>query len=539
MVTSRENTINPGTSNWTRSLRMTLNLGALLANSAGKHPHTIALIENSRQFRYAEVDLLARRVAGAFHELNVGNGDHVALLSPNCSAFTISYYGILYAGASVVSLNTLQSADELTFQLTNSEAITLIVHSDCQATGLIAFSRVPTCKHLILIDFGDCTTANSGAISFEQLVTGAAEAEVFPTMPDDTAVIQYTSGTTGIPKGAELSHFNLYYNAQYISERGFSLWPDRINILGPGHVGLAALPLYHTFGQTNIQNGMLFGGGAITYLKRFSSAEAMQVIARDRVTFFPAVPTMYFALLHDEVNSKANLSSLQFCVSGGAPLPIEVKRQFETRFNVAIQEGYGLTETSPLAAMQKLDETNKAGTIGKPIDGVEFRIVDDQGHVLPDGERGELLIRGPNVMKGYFKQPQATAEVLTNGWFHSGDIASIDSEGDISIVDRKKDMILRGGYNVYPREIEEVLYTHPAIKEAAVIGVADDRYGEEVKAIVSLKADRHAAPDELVDYCKQYVAAYKYPRIIEIRDELPKGPTGKLLKRALREPDDH
>ena len=301
-------------------------------------------------------------------------------------------------------------------------------------------------------------------------------------------------------------------------------------------MGLAALPLYHTFGQTNIQNGMLFGGGTVTYLKRFTPAEALKVIARDRVTFFPAVPTMYFAMLHDETDSKADLSSLQFCVSGGAPIPVEIKRQFENRFNVAIQEGYGLTETSPIAAMQKLDETNKAGTIGKPIDGVEFRIVDDQNQEVPEGERGELLIRGPNVMKGYFKQPQATAEVLANGWFHSGDIASIDSAGDISIVDRKKDMILRGGYNVYPREVEEVLYTHPAIKEAAVIGVSNDRYGEEIKAIVSLKANHDVLPEQLIDYCKQHVAAYKYPRIIEIRDELPKGPTGKLLKRALRDP---
>ena len=518
---------------------MTLNLGALLAHSSRKHPDTIALIENSRQFRYAEVDILARRVAGALHDLNVGNGDHVALLSPNCSAFTISYFGILYAGAVVVSLNTLQSADELTFQLTNSEATTLIVHGDCQATGLTAFHRVPTCRHLISIDFDNSLAANSDAIPFEKLVAEEAEVTVFPAMPDDTAVIQYTSGTTGTPKGAELSHFNLYYNAQYISERGFSLWPDQINILGPGHVGLAALPLYHTFGQTNIQNGMLFGGGAITYLKRFTATEAMQVIARDRVTFFPAVPTMYFALLNDDGNAKANLSSLQFCVSGGAPIPIEIKRQFETRFNVAIQEGYGLTETSPLAAMQKLDETRKAGTIGKPIDGVEFQIVDDAGCVVPDGVRGELLIRGPNVMKGYFRQPQATAEALTDGWFHSGDIATIDSEGDISIVDRKKDMILRGGYNVYPREIEEVLYTHPAIKEAAVIGVSDDRYGQEVKAIVSLKAGHHVAPDELMDYCKQHVAAYKYPRIVEIRDELPKGPTGKLSKRELRASHKH
>jgi long-chain acyl-CoA synthetase len=270
-------------------------------------------------------------------------------------------------------------------------------------------------------------------------------------------------------------------------------------------------------------------------MKRFEPGEAIRLIARDRVTFFAGVPTMYIAMLHDPAASTADFSSLKYCASGGAPMPVEVKHQFAERFRVRLQEGYGLTETSPLATMQSPRETAKAGTIGKPIAGVEIRIHDENDKELPRGERGEIVIRGHNIMKGYFNRPEATAEALRGGWFHSGDIGYIDEDGDIRIVDRKKDMILRGGFNVYPREIEEVLYQHPSIAEAAVIGVPDDRLGEEVKAVVALKPGTRATSEEIIAHCKEHVAAYKYPRVVEIRPELPKGPTGKLLKRALRE----
>jgi long-chain acyl-CoA synthetase len=354
-------------------------------------------------------------------------------------------------------------------------------------------------------------------------------------MPDDTAVILYTSGTTGKPKGAELTHSNLYFNAQYSSERMFSLWPDEINVMQPGFVGLGALPMYHIFGQVVIQSALLMGGGSFVCMKRFSAEAAVAAIEKEKVTFLPGVPTMFFAILHDTTSDSVNLSSLKYCVSGGAPMPVDVKESFKEKFGVTIQEGYGLTETSPLATVQWPNETDKCGTAGKPISGIEVKIFDKKDQEMPQGERGEIVIRGHNVMKGYYRNPEATAEALRNGWFHSGDIGYIDEDGDVFIVDREKDMILRGGYNVYPREVEEVLYKHPAIMEAAVIGIPDERYGEEVKAVVSLKPDQVASPEEIKAYCKKHLAAYKYPRHIEIIDSLPKGPTGKLLKRVLRD----
>ena len=514
---------------------MSLNLGTLLAESVVRYPDQTALFFHSQRYSYEQLDAAARQFARVLLDARIGPGDKVALMLPNGPPFTIAYFGALYAGAVVVTLNTLLAADEVAYQLADSEAEALVLHADCSAAGLDGFRRSNACRNLYWVAGSDTSDAPEQAKPFESTLERCSRADIAQTMPDDTAVILYTSGTTGHPKGAELTHFNLFYNAQYISERAFSIWPEKINVLGPGHVGLAALPLYHIFGQTNIQNGLLFGGGAVSYLSRFTPVDAVRAIARDRVTFFAGVPTMYFAILHDPECQEADLSCVQFCVCGGAPIPVEVKRRFEEQFKLRIQEGYGLTETSPLATVQRPDETDKCGTIGKPIPGVELRVFDDQDRELPQGERGEIVIRGHNVMKGYYNKPQATAEAMRGGWFHSGDIGYIDAEGDVFIVDRKKDMILRGGYNVYPREVEEVLYTHPAVREAAVIGVPHEKFGEEVKAVLSLKPGWNASADEIISHCRKHVAAYKYPRIVEIRDDLPKGSTGKILKRALRE----
>jgi long-chain acyl-CoA synthetase len=514
---------------------MSLNLGTLLANSARRYGNETAVIFGTQRYSYEQLDQMVRRFAGELIESGIERGDKVALMAPNGPPFTIAYFGALYAGAVIVTLNTLQSADEVAFQLEDCEAKVLVLHADCHTAGLEALRRLGSCQHLYLIAGSQIAEVPDPSKRFEDSIDGESHADVCQTSSDDTAVILYTSGTTGHPKGAELTHFNLFYNAQYVSERGFSIWPETINILGPGHVGLAALPLYHIFGQTNVQNGMLIGGGAMSYVSRFSPGDAVSAIARDGVTFFPGVPTMYFAILHDADSQNADLSSLRFCVSGGAPMPVEVKRQFERQFGVRIQEGYGLTETSPLATVQRPDETEKCGTIGKPIAGVDVKIFDDQDREVPQGERGEIVIRGHNVMKGYYNRPEATAEALRGGWFHSGDVGYVDPEGDIFIVDRKKDMILRGGYNVYPREVEEVLYAHRAVREAAVVGIPHEKYGEEVKAVISLKPGCDATVDEIVDHCRQHVAAYKYPRVVEIVDDLPKGPTGKILKRELRQ----
>ncbi|MCZ6671702.1 MAG: long-chain fatty acid--CoA ligase [Verrucomicrobia bacterium] len=514
---------------------MSLNLGGLLANSTRQYGSETALIYDSERYTYDELDGYVRKFAAELIDAGVQPGDNAAIMIPNCPPFSIAYFGILYAGGTVVTMNTLQSADEVVYQLTDSQAKVFILHADCKEAGLEAYGRCDSCSVLYFVTDSDADQVPANAKHFAEVLERSDHADLCQTMPDDTAVVLYTSGTTGHPKGAELTHYNLYHNAQYIAERSFSIWPKEINVVQPGFVGLAGLPLYHIFGQTNIQNAMLLGGGTASYLKRFTPGEAVRAIERDKVAYFPGVPTMYFAILHDEECKDADLSSLRFCVSGGAPMPVEVKGRFEEKFGVRIQEGYGLTETSPIAVIQRPDETTKCGTPGKPIAGVDLKILDENDQEVPQGERGEIVMRGPNIMKGYYKNPEATAEAMRGGWFHSGDIGYIDEEGDVFIVDRKKDMILRGGYNVYPREVEEVLYTHPAVMEAAVIGIPDERYGEEIKAVISLKPEQQATSEEIIAYCKKHLAAYKYPRHLEIRDALPKGPTGKLLKRVLRE----
>ncbi len=294
------------------------------------------------------------------------------------------------------------------------------------------------------------------------------------------------------------------------------------------------LPLFHSFGQTVMQNSTLLAGGTLVLMPRFDPLGAAQLIAKHQVNVFAGVPTMYFALLHHAEVAPAMLATLGQCLSGGAAMPVEVMTAFDKKYGVNILEGYGLSETSPVARFNPRGG-KKAGSIGMPIWGVEFKLVDDPAaRPSSTGEPGEICIQGHNVMKGYYKKPEATAESIKDGWFHSGDIAHRDDEGYYFIVDRKKDMIIRGGFNVYPREIEEVLYGHPAVMEAAVIGIPHESHGEEVKAVIACKPGHATTPEEIIAYCKEKLAAYKYPRIVEIIAALPKGPTGKILKRELR-----
>jgi long-chain acyl-CoA synthetase len=350
---------------------------------------------------------------------------------------------------------------------------------------------------------------------------------VTPTPADQTAVILYTSGTTGHPKGAELSHSNLFVNCAIVVPKLMQIPADALRCL-------ATLPLFHSFGQTVIQNATIAAGGSFTLLTRFEPGEALDLIERDRLTLFAGVPTMYFAMLNHDAGREVDMSSLRLCMTGGAPMPVEMMKAFEEKFEVTILEGFGLSETSPVASFTVHDRPRKAGSIGYPVWGVEMAILDDADKPLPDDERGEICIRGHNIMNGYLNRPDATKDALRGGWFHSGDIGMRDEDGCYWIVDRKKDMILRGGFNVYPREVEEVLYAHEAVIEAAVIGVPHESHGEEVKAVVALAAGKSALPQEIIDFCKQRLAAYKYPRSVEIVAELPKGPTGKILKRELR-----
>lgn len=508
---------------------MSLNLATLLRQSARRFPTKTALTLGDTQINYAMLHGMACKFAGALKELGVRPGQHVALLMPNVPHFTIAYYGILYAGAVIVPLNVLLTASEIAYHLSDSDAVALVAWEGFGEAALAGAQRADSCKDVILARANPAdTSAPEGAKNMMALIgTSTPVTDLPATMPDDTAVILYTSGTTGKPKGAELSHFNLFHNAEYVAYR-----------LLPGdssRVSLAVLPLFHSFGQTCVQNATLAQGGTLVLMPRFDAKGAFELMSTQQVNLFAGVPTMYFALLHHPDAAKYDLSKLQLCVSGGSAMPVEVMRAFDEKYHVNILEGYGLSETSPVASFNMLDRPKKAGSIGIPIAGVEFRLIDTEDKIIEQsGIPGELCIKGPNVMTGYYQRPEATAEAMQEGWFRSGDIAQRDEDGYYFIVDRKKDMLLRGGFNVYPREVEEVLYLHPAIMEAAVIGVPHESHGEEVKAIVALKPGMQATSEEIIDYCKQHLAAYKYPRIIEFRESLPKGPTGKILKRELR-----
>jgi len=496
---------------------MSLNLGTILLASASERPDHTALLLNERRISFAELDRAARGVAASLRARGVEPGRSVAIMVPNVPEFTIAYFGILYAGCAIVPLNVLLSAPEVTYHLEDSEAVLLFAHpffGEPARTGASG-AGVP----VVWAGGGEGQTLAAMA---------AAEplADLHPTAPDDTAVILYTSGTTGRPKGAELTHANLLINCAVVVPKLVPLDRDE--------VALATLPLFHSFGQTCVQNACIAGGATCTLLPRFTARDAFEIMQRDGVTLFAGVPTMYFALLHHEGGEQYDLSKLRYCLSGGAPMPVEVMTAFEKRFGVPILEGYGLSETSPVASFNMLTRERKVGSIGYPVWGVEMAILDDDDRRLPDSQSGEICIRGHNVMKGYWKRPEANAETLRNGWFHSGDIGTRDADGCYWIVDRKKDMIIRGGFNVYPREVEEVLYQHEAVREAAVIGVEHPSHGEEVKAVVALAEGRSVTADELIAWCKQRLAAYKYPRIVEFLDELPKGPTGKILKRSLK-----
>jgi len=367
-----------------------------------------------------------------------------------------------------------------------------------------------------------------GTKHFDELYFADDTRDIVPTDADDTAVLLYTIGTTGKPKGAELTHSNLSNNVRVAM--GLFEVSDNDIMLG-------ALPLFHSFGQTCALNCTMAAGGTLTLIPRFDPEKALEIIERDKVSIFEGVPTMFSAMLHAPNKDDIDVSCLRVCASGGSAMPVEVLTQFEEQFGTKVLEGYGLSETSPVASFNHPDRERKPGSIGTPIEGVEMKVVDDEGNDVPQGEVGEIVIKGHNVMKGYWNRDDATKESIRDGWFHTGDMAKVDEDGYFFIVDRKKDMIIRGGYNVYPREIEEVLYEHPAVREAAVVGVPHQELGEEVGAAVALKEGESVEADELQKFVKDQVAAYKYPRHIWFVDELPKGPTGKILKREIEVPE--
>ena len=493
-----------------------MNLAQILTESAERYPEQVAVKLDDFELSYGLIEQAAMRMAGMLRERGVAPGDRVALMLPNVPHFVVVYYGILRAGAIAVPLNVLNKRREVEYYLRDSGAKLIFVWRD------FAVEAEPAAREV------GCECISIAPGEFEQtLFQTEPVTEIVERDPSDTAVLLYTSGTTGTPKGAELTHSNLLRNCQSSRE---------LFDLGAGVVVLGSLPLFHSFGQTCAMNNCVLSAGMLTLLPRFEPVKALEIIERDRVAVFEGVPSMYGAILNVPDHERYDTSTLRVCASGGAPMPVELMRGFEKAFNCQILEGYGLSETSPVASFNHPDRERKPGSIGQPIAGVEMKIVDDADNDVTAGEIGEIVVRGHNVMKAYWQRPEATAEAMRGGWFHTGDLARVDTDGYFFIVDRKKDMIIRNGFNVYPREIEEVLYEHPAVREAAVIGIPHDEFGEEVAAAVSLKEGATATPEELRDFLKDQIAAFKYPRVVWIVDELPKGPTGKILKREIKIP---
>jgi long-chain acyl-CoA synthetase len=505
---------------------MSFNLATMLRESRNAKPdHPLCHISDLT-FSYAQVDEISGRVASALVGGGLRAGDKVAVQLPNLPQFIFTYFAILKAGLVMVPLNPLLKAPEIAYQLQDSESRLLITFEGFAAeaaAGARQAGDVPT----YVVNLPGHDQRPEGTRHYDELYFADDTGEIEPTDADDTAVIIYTSGTTGKPKGAELTHFQLYMNCT-VAGGLFGFRDDDI--------GVAVLPMFHVFGLSSVLNVAVRFAGTLVLIPRFEPDAVLDAIARYRCTIFSGVPTMYYALLQADLAGR-DLLSLRVGVSGGAAIPGEVIRAFEEKFpGVAILEGYGLSETASTTTFNISAEQRKVLSIGKPIWGVEVRVVDDQDKPLPPGPEniGEIVIRGHNVMKGYYGNPEATAEAFRGGWFHTGDLAYADEDGYLFIVDRKKDLVIRGGYNVYPREIEEVLFAHPAVAEAAVIGKPDPRLGEEVVAFVVLKPGTQADPDDIIAYSREQLAAYKYPRDVRIIDDLPKGPTGKILKRELR-----
>ena len=513
-----------------------LNLSILLEDSARTYPERAAVVLGDQRLSYAQVDAAANQVANLLVARGIRPGDKVALSCPNLPYFPIVYYGVLKAGAIVVPLNVLLKGREVGYHLNDSQASAYFCFQGTPdlpmgAEGFAGFGAAPGCEHFFLITADPAAPSTiEGAATLGAALAG--QSPVFePVLAQETdpAVILYTSGTTGQAKGAELSHANLLLNA---------LTCNRLFGTQPGtDTHLLALPLFHTFGATVNMNAGFSSAATLVLLPRFDPAAAVRLLEHEDVTFFAGVPTMYWGLLNaltEGVDVERIARNMRRAVSGGSSLPVEIIRAVQERFGVTILEGYGLSETSPVATFSDPNSDPRPGSVGIPIWGVQVKLIDELWNTVEGADEiGEIAIRGHNIMRGYYNRPEATAEVIRDGWFRSGDLGRRDKDGFYYIVDRAKDVIIRGGFNVYPREIEEVLITHEAVSLAAVIGVPHPSHGEEVKAFVILNPGASVTEEELIAWSREQMAAYKYPRIVSIVESLPMTATGKLLKREL------
>jgi long-chain acyl-CoA synthetase len=502
---------------------MSFNLAVILTETAQSSPERPVAVFDGGRLTYRELDRASDRLASGLAAAGIEPGDRVALQLPNIPQFLVSYFGILKAGGVVVPLNVLLQAPEMAYHLSDSGARVLITWE-----GVLreAAKGAETARVDAIYAVGH-PADSAGALPFERLLGDAVPLrEMVTRQPTDTAVIVYTSGTTGRPKGAELTHMQLYMNAD-IPGRLFDVQPDDIVI--------TVLPLFHVFGLSSILDICVRFGCTMSLIPRFTPAAVLTAVQRDRATIFEGVPTMFADLLSYPSLDDYDLSSLRIAISGGASIPAPVLDAFEERFGLVILEGYGLTETASTTTFNVSTEERRAYSVGKPIWGTQTQVWDADGRRLPPGPEhvGEVVTRGMHVMKGYWHNPEATADAFTGDWLHTGDLGYFDEDGFLFIVSRKKELIIRGGYNVYPSEIENVLHAHPAIAEAAVVGIPDERLGEEVMAVVILRPSMELLEHELVTYCREQMAAYKCPRVIQFRAELPKNALGKVLKDEL------
>jgi len=521
-----------------------------LIRSAAAHPNRPAMLFFGKPTTYRDLLDQVQRVAGALAGMGVRKGDRVAIMLPNCPQCVIAYYAVLWLGAVVVMVNPLYTPRELKTQLEDSGA-RLIIALDIMYPKVAEVWRQTSLERVVVTGLAEYLPFPLNLLfplqlrrqgqrvripyephitRWQHLLQHPPASEPAPVNArEDLAALQYTGGTTGTPKGAMLTHFNLYANCVQIGAWLSEFKEDHFRVL-------AALPFFHVYGLTTVLNYTVFGGGTMILVPRFDVNQVLKLIQRHRPHIFPGAPTMYVAILNHPKARELDLRSIQACISGAAPLPVEVQTAFEELTGGRLVEGYGLTEASPVTHANPVWGHRKVGSIGLPWPDTDCRIVNPEtGEDVPVGEPGELLIRGPQVMKGYWHKPEETAQALRDGWLWTGDIARMDEDGYFYIVDRKKDVIIAGGFNIYPREVEEVVYTHPAVKEATVVGVPDPYRGETVKAYIVLKEGAHATADEIISHCRQHLAAYKVPKLVEFRSELPKSLVGKVLRRVLLE----
>lgn len=539
-------------------LRPTITLPDLLTRTTAGSPDATALIFFGSQISYGQLHEHADRIAAGLQAIGVQKGDRVALMMPNCPQFVIAFFGALRAGAIVTPTSPMYTAREVAHQWNDAGAKVVVADRRLSPVIKEALPELASARHIILTGLREyyprnfkrlCARVNSSAKRKRQttakplsgksngvllhewndLLCLSTRPQPHNLTPQDIACLQYTGGTTGISKGAMLTHANLASNAAQFRE---TMHVEA----GRQPIAVAALPLFHIYALLCVMITSVAAGGAVVIMPRFTAQAALRVIRRYRPTIFHGVPTMYVAFINEPNAKKSGIESLKLCTSGGGPLPVEILEKFEALTGGRLLEGYGLTETSPVTHFNPIDRAAKPGSIGITIYGTEARIMDLETGTreMPIGEAGEIVIRGPQVMKGYWNKPEETALVLRDGWLYTGDIAKRDADGYYYIVDRKKDMIIAGGYNVYPREVEEVLFECPFVKEAGVIGVPDPYRGETVKAFVVLKDGAKATPEEIIAFCRKRLAAYKVPRQVVFRDSLPKSSVGKYLRRELR-----